>query len=185
MSVMAVNEHGESHHWPPDDAEPDPLLHYTIRELEAPAPEDIRVEVSVEEDGGLVADIVWSDDEAELEDGGWRVYVTSPVVTQMDKLIPQVNTSEFRVELRDSHPLSEISILRYELEMTSNKSAPVPLFRCHFTIIISLAYHDLSVNCILILLRILRSQMRLLTVSFMPMSYGTTEMFPSMEKLLE
>ena len=130
VSVMAVNEHGESHHWPPEDADPDPSLHYTIRELEAPDPEDIRIEVSVEEDGGLVADIVWSDEvEAELEDGGWRVYVTSPVVTQMDKLIPQVNTSEFRVELRDSHPLSEISILRYELEMTSNKSQPVPLFR--------------------------------------------------------
>ena len=129
VSVMATNEHGESIPWPPEDADPDPGLLYTIKELQPPAPEDIRIVVSVEEDGGVVADIVWSDDEAELEDGGWRVYVTSPLVTQMDKLIPQVNTSEFRVDLRDSHPLSEISILRYELEMTSNKSAPVPLFR--------------------------------------------------------
>ena len=81
------------------------------------------------EDGGVGADIVWSDDEAELEDGGWLVYVTSPLVTETDRLVYRLNKSEYRVELRDSHPLSEISIKRYELDMTSNKSEPVPLFR--------------------------------------------------------
>ena len=126
---MATNKHGESNSWPPEDATPDPKLLYTIKELQPPSPEDIQIEVSVEEDGSVVADIVWSDDEAELEDGGWHVYVTSPLVTEMDKLVPRVNTSEYRVELRDSHPLSEISIVRYELEMTSNKSEPLPLFR--------------------------------------------------------
>lgn len=129
VSVKAINEHGESDPWPPEDATPDPKLLYTIKELQPPRPEDIRIEVSVEEDGGVVADIVWSDDETELEDGGWLVYVTSPLVTEMDKLVPRVNTSEYRVELRDSHPLSAISIVRYELEMTSNKSEPMPLFR--------------------------------------------------------
>ena len=126
---MATNKHGESNSWPPEDATPDPKLLYTIKELQPPRPEDIKIEVSVEEDGGVVADIVWSDDEAELEDGGWLLYVTSPLVAETDKLVYRLNTSKYRVELRDSHPLSEISIKRYELDMISNMSEPVPLFR--------------------------------------------------------
>ena len=90
---------------------------------------DVRVEVSVEEDGSVVADIVWSEDESEAEDGGWRVFVISPEDTMEDRLAHRVNTSEFRVLLNDSHPLSEISIQQYELQMTSDKSDPVPLFR--------------------------------------------------------
>ena len=129
VSVKAINEHGESDLWPPEDADPDSRLLYIIMDLQPPRPEDIRIEVSVGEDGGVRADIVWSDDEAELEDGGWLLYVTSPLVTETDKLVYRLNTSEFRVDLHDSHPLSEISIVRYELEMISNKSEPVPLFR--------------------------------------------------------
>ena len=129
VSVQAINEHGPSDPWPPEDGTPDPKLLYIIKELQPPGPEDIQIEVSVGEDGGVGADIVWSDDEAELEDGGWLLYVTSPLVTETDKLVYRLNTSEFRVDLHDSHPLSEISIVRYELEMISNKSEPVPLFR--------------------------------------------------------
>ena len=127
---MASDKNGlESLPWPREDAEPDPSLSYTIEELQPPVADDIRIDLRLDEAGGVVADIVWSDDLSELQDGGWHLFVTSPVVTQDDKLTYRVNTSEFSVELSNSHPLSELSIQRYELEMISKKSEPVPLFR--------------------------------------------------------
>ena len=52
-----------------------------------------------------------------------------PQDTVEDRLVHRVNQSDVRIQLAKSHPLADVMVQTYEMDMNSDKSQPKQLFR--------------------------------------------------------